>query len=47
MAFDKLGRRGYNPAGHPKHIPNQPGDPLADLAPNMPASESVSVGCDP
>jgi len=47
MAFDKLGRRGFNPAGQLRPTPSQPGDSLADLAPYVPSPESVSVGCDP
>jgi radical SAM superfamily enzyme YgiQ (UPF0313 family) len=35
LAFDKLGRRGYNPAGQ-----------LASLAPDISAPESVSACCD-
>jgi len=47
MAFDKLGRRGYNPASQPGHTLSRPGESLASFAPGMPASESVSVCCDP
>jgi radical SAM superfamily enzyme YgiQ (UPF0313 family) len=47
MAFDKLGRRGYNPAGQLSHTPSQPGEPLATLASDMSVPESVSVCCDP
>ena len=47
MAFDKLGRRGFNPVGQLRHTPSQPVDSLAELAPDMSASESVSVCCDP
>ena len=47
MAFDKLGRRGYNPAGQIRLAPSRPSESLASLAPDMPAPESVSVCCDP
>ena len=47
MAFDKLGGRGYNPASQPGHTLSRPGESLASFAPGMPASESVSVCCDP
>ena len=35
IAFDKLGRRGYNPARRAGQTPNLPCGPLADLAPDI------------
>lgn len=47
IAFDKLGRRGYNPAGQLRHTPSRPGGPLASLASDMSVPRSGSVYCDP
>ena len=46
IAFDKLGRRGYNPAGEPGNSGSRPGESLASSASDMPAPGSVSVCCD-
>jgi radical SAM superfamily enzyme YgiQ (UPF0313 family) len=47
IAFDKLGRRGYNPAAQLKHAPSRPGESLASLAPDISVPGSVGVCCDP
>ena len=47
IAFDKLGRRGYNPAGELRHNGSRPDELLDGLASDMPASSSVSVSCEP
>jgi radical SAM superfamily enzyme YgiQ (UPF0313 family) len=47
IAFDKLGRRGYNPAGGPGNSGGRPDDSPANPASDISVPGSVSVCCDP
>jgi radical SAM superfamily enzyme YgiQ (UPF0313 family) len=47
IAFDKLGRRGYNPADQSRQTPGQPGGSFDSLVMDTSVPESVGVYCDP